>query len=597
MNQYQKEMEQLLALQDKKVSKELFNLYVDTIKDLKKSLLVEYQNFENLSRSKKMDLKRMDALLETLERRTEALKDGLNGIIPQHVKSASKLAYNELFYEYEQTHTGLNFALLKEDELEVLINTPVAGFRLSERLNDGVVPDLKKGIKSELERSFLHGDSYAKTAKRLSQVGAASYSRAMRIARTEAGRVSSIARQKSQLEAQSLGVEFKKVWSAVFDKRTRHNHQELDGQAVDPEGYFEIGGNKTLQPKMFGIASEDINCRCRTISSFEDDDTPLLKRDNETGEVGEWKNYREWEKAKTGQGQELVAEKVVDSEKKRLLDLQGRAIQSIEQSNMRQSVGLANFNQFLDKFDTISDRDTLALYQKFGSKIEYYNLKGSDNFAKGHRVQLSQDAFDGKIAKSVGNYWAKPLSTVFHENGHAIDKLGLDVLTKGERVVVGEKNVRLYGKTGKVSVFASHASSLPQYKLKQTIQNDLWKYVNDGLPMKLTPTGKTKIDRTVKANLVKFKNEMLSLHRDNPSAVATLSDVTEATDWFKESKPFGYGHGRGYWKNTGAAEAEFFAEVSEAIANDLKAYEEIKRILPNAVDVYHKIVKDILGGS
>lgn len=298
MNQYQKEMQHLLQLQDQRVNRQLYNLYVDIVKELKKSLLAEYQSYENLSRSKKMDLKRMSAMLEAIDSQSQKLKTGLNGTIPDHLERVGKMAYNELFYEYEQTRSAIQFALLPEEELKTIIETPVAGLRLSQRINDGVVSDLRKSIKSELTRSFVHGLSYQRTAKRLSELGSSSYRRALNITRTEAGRVSAIARQRSQKEAVDLGIEFKKMWVATLDKRTRNTHQHLDGQQVGPEEYFEHNGLRTLQPHMFGIASEDCNCRCRTISRLKDGDTPLLRRDSETGEVVEYRNYREWENKK-----------------------------------------------------------------------------------------------------------------------------------------------------------------------------------------------------------------------------------------------------------------------------------------------------------
>lgn len=298
MNQYQKEMQHLLQLQDQRVNRQLYNLYVDIVKELKKSLLAEYQSYENLSRSKKMDLKRMSAMLEAIDSQSQKLKTGLNGTIPDYLEKVGKMAYNELFYEYEQTRSAIQFALLPEEELKTIIETPVAGLRLSQRINDGVVSDLRKNIKSELTRSFVHGLSYQRTAKRLSELGSSSYRRALNITRTEAGRVSAIARQRSQKEAVDLGIEFKKMWVATLDKRTRNTHQHLDGQQVGPEEYFEHNGLRTLQPHMFGIASEDCNCRCRTISRLKDDDTPLLRRDSETGEVVEYRNYREWENKK-----------------------------------------------------------------------------------------------------------------------------------------------------------------------------------------------------------------------------------------------------------------------------------------------------------
>lgn len=237
----------------------------------------------------------MTALLEQLDISANNLKKSLRSTINDHLMNTGQLAYNELFYEFESGHGGINFAMLRDEELKTIIETPVANFKLSERINDGVVPDLKRNIKNELTRLFLMGESMSKVSSRLSELGYSSYRRAMTITRTEAGRVQAITRQKAQIEAETLDIQFEKQWVATLDTRTRHNHALLDGVRVNPDGYFEINGHKTKQPHMFGLASEDVNCRCRTISVLIDDTEPMLRRDNETGEVVEYKNYRDWE--------------------------------------------------------------------------------------------------------------------------------------------------------------------------------------------------------------------------------------------------------------------------------------------------------------
>ena len=260
-------------------------------------MLVDYQRLDDLTSSQKLKLSQMSTLLEQLYQSADKLRKGLKSEITGHLVDTGKVAYNELFYEFEGGHGGINFAMLKEDELRTIIETPVANFKLSERLDDGVVERLKNNIKDDLNRIFLHGASYAQASARLAEQGYSSYRRAMMITRTEAGRVQAVAREKAQAEARRLGIEFDKVWVATLDGRTRHNHAELDGEKADKDGYFEINGLRTKQPHMFGFASEDVNCRCRTISRLKGDDMPLLRRDNETGEVVEYKNYREWEKA------------------------------------------------------------------------------------------------------------------------------------------------------------------------------------------------------------------------------------------------------------------------------------------------------------
>ncbi len=242
----------------------------------------------------------MTALLNELDKLSINLPKSLREEIRGYLEETGKIAYNELFYEFENTHSGISFAMLREEELKTIIDTPVAHIKLSERLNakQGVVSNFRDNIKHDLTRLFLHGEGYPVVSARLAEWGHSSYKRVLMIARTEAGRVQAITRQKAQTEAESIGIDFEKMWVATLDKRTRHNHQLLDGVRVKPDEYFEINGHKAKQPHMFGRASEDINCRCRTISRLSDDQSELLRRDNETRAVGEWRNYREWEQTK-----------------------------------------------------------------------------------------------------------------------------------------------------------------------------------------------------------------------------------------------------------------------------------------------------------
>ncbi|HFI0514138.1 TPA: phage minor head protein [Streptococcus suis] len=298
LNKFQREIESLLQKADKATDRRLYDLYIDTIKDLKKSLLVDYQRLDALTSSQKLKLSQMSTLLEQLDQSADKLKKGLRSEITGHLIDTGKIAYNELFYEFEGGHGGINFAMLKEDELRTVIETPVANFKLSERLDDGVVERLKNNIKDDLNRIFLHGASYAEASARLAEQGYSSYRRAMVITRTEAGRVQAVARQKAQDVATELGIKLSKMWVATLDGRTRHNHAELDGQVVAVEERFEINGLEAKQPHMFGFASEDVNCRCRTVSVLDDVQQKFKRRDNETGEVIEYQSYREWAKAK-----------------------------------------------------------------------------------------------------------------------------------------------------------------------------------------------------------------------------------------------------------------------------------------------------------
>lgn len=553
--------------------------------------MVDYQRYEQLSSTEKLKLSRMTNLLEQLDKSTKELKQGLKTEINGHLEDTGKIAYNELFYEYESKNTAINFTMLKSEELKKIIETPVANYKLSERLNDGVAERLKSNIKSELTRVFLLGYSYKQTAARLAELGYSSYRRALNITRTEAGRVQAIARQKSQMEAMKLGVEFEKEWISTLDNRTRSDHAKLDGQRVKPDEDFEVSGLKAKQPHMFGVAAEDCNCRCRTISRLKNDKSALLRRDNETGKVGRWKNYHDWASSKGFEVPKRLPKMQIDNYRK-------GAIRAIEKTNMSSAVGLANYNQFLDKFDTIKDENMLKMYSQLGNKLEFQSLKRKRAFARRSSVQLNQDCFDGIKTKDGQAYIKNPLSTVFHENGHAFDYLGFDKLTKGERVVIGQQKSRLSGKTYTVDIYGTHASSLPQYNLKETLQNDFWRYINGDLRIikkgeRVPAAERAEIRRKNQENIKEFVKEVEKLGKKVPDVIPPLSDMFEATGYHYDY-PFGWGHGKKYWKRPGSAETEFFAEISELLATSPEAYNEIKRMLPNAVEVYHRIVEDIL---
>ncbi|WP_315307385.1 phage minor head protein [Enterococcus devriesei] len=158
---------------------------------------------------------------------------------------------------------------------------------------------MKQNLNRVLTRGFAKGWSTQKMATQIAEIGGANYRRAMNIARTESGRVTSITRQQSQQHAKELGIKAKKKWISTLDGDTRNTHRQLDGQVQEVDDYFKIGGMKALQPHMFGIASEDCNCRCRTINVIDGYEAKL-RRNNDTGEVEEYKNYQEWLKDKTG---------------------------------------------------------------------------------------------------------------------------------------------------------------------------------------------------------------------------------------------------------------------------------------------------------
>jgi len=297
-------MERLIAGDFERLAAGIHRLYRLMAWEIQQEVMIRLAGMENMSFSEQLSTQRLQSLMEQVNAHVANVGGEQQRRMFGHLHGVSQLAYNELFYEFEQV-SGLvvDFTLLPTEVIDTIINMPIGNVRLSERLADGVIPELRNRLHELLLRGFSQGWGYQRMARDIAEVAAMSYRRSMTIARTEGHRVASMARQRSQEEASNRGIHLRKMWIATLDQRTRDPHQELDGQTVGVREHFEIDGMTALQPGMFGIAHMDINCRCRA-TSFIEGYEPLHRRDNETGEIIPYANYREWVANKSGNPQD-----------------------------------------------------------------------------------------------------------------------------------------------------------------------------------------------------------------------------------------------------------------------------------------------------
>lgn len=88
------------------------------------------------------------------------------------------------------------------------------------------------------------------------------------IARTETVQSLNRAQYEAFKQAQDIGAikKLTKTWDTSGDQRTRETHVEADGQTVDIDEPFIVGGESLMFPgdiSMGASAEEIINCRCR----------------------------------------------------------------------------------------------------------------------------------------------------------------------------------------------------------------------------------------------------------------------------------------------------------------------------------------------
>ena len=594
LNRWQREILKLERISDKDMNRKLYNAYNDVLKDVRIRLKAYMDEYEDLPYYKQQQAGKLSAL-------EKEIVDMLNSAYPTAKFEVTDFKRNEMMdgyyssmYQIEaETGTRLDFLGLDSEFVRQSVARPIAGKTLSNRLYKSRVK-LANRATSEIRTGMMQGKTYAEIAGAISRHTEANYQQAVRIARTEGGRLRSLAKQEALNEAKDLGIDMQKRWYSSLDNRTRSSHRLLDGQTVEIDEDFVSpeSGAKGPMPRMLGKSSEDINCRCTTVN-IVDGIAPESRyakgSDGHSYEKFEYENYNEWKDAR------------VDNNTGNALKVNGKAIMS--KTNMLEIVGEANFEKFTNHLSNLPDERLARLYETHGSDILYDEMKDGREFANGARVTLSQSSFDGRLGQN-------PLEVVYHENAHAMDRLGVKSITGENSLKTGNKKKIKVGKRSyEIDEEITHASALPKYNLKQTIHDDLWRYVNGDLPTydSLGKVPRKKVERELydkarsdiytqnRANMAAFKENMLKLKESKPNSLGAISDIVESTGYLGEY-PFGYGHGSNHWKQAEKAEAEFFAHVAESLATNTESYDLIQEIFPNSVKTWETIVDDMIKG-
>ena len=282
-----------------KTSDTVFLVYQGALRAIKRQAKEYIDNYDVLSFAQRLEAERLLAVGDQIK----DILDKATGTVAKTIKqgTAEQIAnsYYGTYYALEGANNlNMPVTMLDKGYIDRIVNQPVEGKTLSRRLYQNR-DRLAKTATQSLLQGAIDGRGYAYVAKRIEDLTEADYKRALRIARTEGGRASSLATQRAYEEAEEAGLDLQKTWVSTLDKKTRHSHQELDGQTVpiDDDFVSPITGAKGKGPRLLGRASEDINCRCTTITVV-DGISPELRRDNETGETIQNMTYNEWLESK-----------------------------------------------------------------------------------------------------------------------------------------------------------------------------------------------------------------------------------------------------------------------------------------------------------
>ncbi len=144
----------------------------------------------------------------------------------------------------------------------------------------GIGNELWFNARTQLAEGIALGESQPKLAQRVRDAVGVTAPRARTIARTESHGARNVAAMATLQRFESAyavppGV-MRKQWQATEDERTRHTHNEADGQTVTFSDPFTVGGFSLAFPgDPAGPPQEVINCRCTTYAVFDPEDLNL----------------------------------------------------------------------------------------------------------------------------------------------------------------------------------------------------------------------------------------------------------------------------------------------------------------------------------
>ncbi|WP_288952358.1 phage minor head protein [uncultured Catenibacterium sp.] len=159
---------------------------------------------------------------------------------------------------------------------------------------------LKKQIAKHISRGIATSSLYAHIARNIDGASNIGFNKAMRIARTEGHRIQVLSANDAQHAAKAKGCEVVKQWDATLDGRTRPMHRLLDGKLAEIDEPFVVDDMEVMYPGGFGIASQDVNCRCALLQrarwALDADELMTLKERAEYYGLDKTKDFEDYKR-------------------------------------------------------------------------------------------------------------------------------------------------------------------------------------------------------------------------------------------------------------------------------------------------------------
>ncbi|CAM3730408.1 phage minor head protein [Mesobacillus zeae] len=304
LKQFDAQAEKLAELTEKELIKS-YSLALKEVRAYMAEVYYEYGTADGLSYVEMQKYNRMMTIEEEMKKRLMELTGKNAKTLEQGLKDIYELSYYSTGYALDTASYseigGIGYMPVSNDTVIASVQNPISGLTLTERLEKNRV-NLIYSVKQELTQGLILGESYQKMAKRLKETFEGDAAKAIRVAQTESHRVKNAGRYDSMKLAQAKGIRLKKKWVSTLDKKTRRNHQELDGKTVNIDEPFKNNGAEAMYPGSFvghNSAGQNIHCRCTYISVIDGYEPTVRASRGEDGKtkVIKYTTYEEWKKS------------------------------------------------------------------------------------------------------------------------------------------------------------------------------------------------------------------------------------------------------------------------------------------------------------
>lgn len=269
VNKAQKEVQQAQLNEEKKMIRMLQRVYEQAKKDCEEKIRMlsartDMENLQSIVYQKEYQ----QMLIDQLESALYDLQEGQFTSVSDYLEKSYVNGYVGMYYDL---HISSGIPLVIPINQQQVVKALKTDSKLSQGLYERLGEDvnyLKRSIRAELSRGISNGSTWnemaLRIAKGMNSPFRKAYNNAIRIARTEGGRIQNEAGLDGAHAAKKKGADVVKQWDAALDGRTRPEHREVDGQIRELDEMFDVGGEKMPAPCIGGSARNVCNCRCTT---------------------------------------------------------------------------------------------------------------------------------------------------------------------------------------------------------------------------------------------------------------------------------------------------------------------------------------------